>query len=183
MGQTTAANRARQALAVPLLVASTVVLADQLTKWIVSRELGPVRDDHRAEVIGRLFAFQYVENSGAAFGLFRGQTVVLTFVATVVVIALVASYQRARNYSWQLVVGLGLLLGGAVGNLLDRIRLGYVVDFISISLWPKFNIADSAITIGVILIAWHAFAHDHLIPHHSYPPEIATIAPERDGPK
>jgi signal peptidase II len=183
MGQTTTANRARQALAVPLLVAAVVVLLDQLAKWIVNSELGPASDDHRAEVIGQLFAFQYVENSGAAFGLLRGQTVVLTLVATAVVIALVASYQRARNYSWQLVVGLGLLLGGAVGNLLDRIRLGYVIDFVSISLWPKFNIADSAITIGVILIAWHAFAHDHLISQGSYPSEIATIAPERDAPK
>jgi signal peptidase II len=183
MGQTTPANRARQALAFPLLVASTVVLADQLTKWTVSRELGQARDDHRVELAGRLFALQYVENSGAAFGLFRGQTVVLSLVATIVVIALVASYQRARNYSWQLVVGLGLLLGGAVGNLLDRLRLGYVVDFVSISLWPKFNIADSAITLGVILIAWHAFALDHVISHGSYTPEITSMAPERDAPK
>jgi signal peptidase II len=84
----------------------------------------------------------------------------LTLVAAAVVIALVVSYQRAQHTTWQLTTGLGMLLGGAVGNLMDRIRLGYVVDFVDVSAWPKFNVADSAITVGVILIAWHALVHD-----------------------
>jgi signal peptidase II len=137
-----------------------VVAVDQLSKWAIVRELGPSQGNHRTEVARNLLAFHYVENSGAAFGVFRGQTVVLTAVAAFVVVALIFSYRRARHATWQLTTGLGLILGGAIGNLVDRIRLGYVVDFVSVSVWPKFNVADGAITIGVLLIAWHALAHD-----------------------
>ena len=137
-----------------------MVAVDQLSKWAVARELGPSKGNHRSEIVRDLLGFQYVENSGAAFGIFRGQTVVLTVVAILVVAAMIFSYRRAQHTTWQLTAGLGLLLGGAIGNLVDRIRLGYVVDFIAVSIWPKFNVADSAITIGVLLIAWHAFAHD-----------------------
>jgi signal peptidase II len=153
-------GRARQALAFPVLLATVVVVFDQLSKWAVARELGPSRENHRSEIVGDVLGFQYVENSGAAFGMFRGQTVVLTVVAFIVVAALIFSYRRAQHTTWQLTAGLGLLLGGAIGNLVDRIRLGYVVDFIAVSVWPKFNVADSAITIGVLLITWHALAND-----------------------
>ncbi|MFL5761080.1 MAG: signal peptidase II [Thermomicrobiales bacterium] len=183
MGRVTAANRARESLAVPFALAAVVAALDQITKSVVTRQLGQTADDHRVEIAGRFVAFEYVENSGAAFGLLRGQTVVLTMVSIAVVVVLIASYRRAQHVSWQLVVGLGLLLGGAIGNLVDRLRLGYVVDFVAISLWPKFNIADSAITIGVILIAWHAFARDRLVPSPSFAPEIGPIAPNQDMSK
>jgi signal peptidase II len=152
--------RPRQALAFPLLLAALVVALDQLSKWAITRELGPERTDHRFEILRDVLGFRYVENSGAAFGMLRGQTVVLTVVAAFVVAVLIFSYRRAQRTTWQLTAGLGLLLGGAIGNLVDRIRLGYVVDFVAVSAWPKFNVADSAITIGVLLIAWHALAHD-----------------------
>jgi signal peptidase II len=155
-----ASGRARQALAFPLLLAALVVAVDQLSKWAVARQLGPTSVDHRFEIVHDVLGFQYVENSGAAFGMLRGQTVVLTVVAAFVVAVLIFSYRRAQRATWQLTIGLGLLLGGAIGNLVDRIRLGYVVDFIAVSVWPKFNVADSAITIGVLLIAWHALAHN-----------------------
>ena len=183
MGQAPASIRARQTLAVPLMLAALIVLLDQATKWVVTRQLGPHASEHRFEVAGRVIAFDYVRNNGAAFGLLRGQTFVLTVMACAVVIVLIASYQRARNPSWQLVVGLGLLLGGAIGNLIDRIRLNYVVDFIAFSIWPKFNIADSAITIGVLLIAWHALVHDHLVSHPSLTRDVASLSPERDAPQ
>jgi signal peptidase II len=183
MGQAPASIRARQTLAVPLILAAAIALLDQATKWIVTRQLGSTAGDHRSEVAGRAFAFEYVQNSGAAFGLFRGQTFLLTLVACAVVVVLIASYQRARNPSWQLVAGLGLLLGGAIGNLIDRIRLDYVVDFVAISIWPKFNIADSAITIGVLLVVWHALFHDHLVTHASLARDVASLSPERDAPR
>ncbi len=181
MGLHRPVHRAKEALVVPLLIAAVIVLLDQITKWLVTQNLGPQQDEHRAALIGPHIAIQYVENSGAAFGLFRGQTLLLTLVALAVVVALVASYQRARNPSWQLVWGLGLLLGGALGNLIDRIRLGYVVDYVAISLWPKFNIADTAITVGVLLIAWHAIAYDHLEPNRFSIGQVPTVAPDRDS--
>jgi signal peptidase II len=153
-------GRARQTLALPLAVAVLVVVLDQVTKWLIVRELGPASENHRTGLVRDALAFHYVENSGAAFGMLRGQTVVLAVAAAFVVGALIISYQRATHATWQLTAGLGLLLGGAIGNLIDRIRVGYVVDFIAVSAWPKFNVADSAITVGVFLIAWHALAHD-----------------------
>src|SRR3954454_5957712 len=108
MGQYPPANHAKATLAVPFAITAVVVILDQLMKWLVTRSFGPGKYDHRIEVIGRLFALQYVENSGAAFGLLRGQTFVLTLVAIAVIATLLVSYQRARNPSWQLVWGLGL---------------------------------------------------------------------------
>jgi signal peptidase II len=61
---------------------------------------------------------------------------------------------------WQMVCGAGLIVGGAIGNIADRVRLGYVVDFVAVSAWPKFNVADSAITIGVLLLAWRFFVEE-----------------------
>jgi signal peptidase II len=152
-------GRAGQAVALPILFAVLIAAVDQLSKWVIVRDLGPSSENHRTELIGDLIAFHYVENSGAAFGMLRGQAVVLTVMAGAVVAAMIFSYRRTQHSSWQLTAGLGLLLGGAIGNLADRIRLGYVVDFFALSVWPKFNVADSAITIGVLLIAWHLLAY------------------------
>jgi signal peptidase II len=174
-------GRARRRLATPLLLALLVVLADQVSKWAVIRELGPTRDDHRTELLSSVLALHYVENSGAAFGFLRGQSLLLTVVAAAVVVSLVFSYQRMQHATWQLTAGLGLLLGGAIGNLVDRIRLGYVVDFVEVSAWPKFNIADSAITIGVIFIAWHALVHDQMTGSDSLKAAVSRPALDRDG--
>lgn len=139
----------------PAGAAGCVLTVDQVTKELVTRWLGPGEPEHRVELLGSALAFHYVHNTGAAFGLMRGQTALLTAIAVVVVGALVISYLRARVPSLPLALGLGLLVGGAFGNLLDRYRLGFVVDFVSVSIWPKFNVADTAITIGVALLGWH----------------------------
>ncbi|MGH2534115.1 MAG: signal peptidase II [Thermomicrobiales bacterium] len=139
----------------PFTAAGVVLALDQASKWLVIRALGPGEPAHRVELIGSALAFHYVENTGAAFGLFRGQTVLLTVVALVVVGGLVASYARHHAPSMTLALGLGLLIGGAIGNLIDRLRFEYVVDFVSVGIWPKFNIADSAITLGVAVLGLH----------------------------
>jgi signal peptidase II len=139
----------------PAGTAGLVLLLDQLSKWIVIRTLGPDEEEHRVEILGSALAFHYVENSGAAFGLLQGQTAFLTVVAAVVVTGLIVSYARHRAPTPVLAVGLGLLVGGAMGNLIDRYRFGYVVDFVSVGIFPKFNVADSAITFGVILLGFH----------------------------
>ncbi|MGH2559294.1 MAG: signal peptidase II [Thermomicrobiales bacterium] len=139
----------------PIGAAGVVLLLDQATKWLVIRALGPGEPEHRVELIGSALAVHYVQNSGAAFGLFRGQTALLTAIALLVVGGLVVSYARHRAPSLTLALGLGLLIGGAFGNLIDRLRFGYVVDFVSVGIWPKFNVADSAITVGVALLGLH----------------------------
>ena len=132
-----------------------IVLADQLTKtWIRANlprgqslfDLGFLRITH-------------VYNTGAAFGLFRDQSFILTIAALIgVVVVFVCIFLSHRYLSFlNSMLGksaLGLVLGGSVGNLIDRLRFGYVTDFIDFRVWPAFNIADSAITIGVILFAY-----------------------------
>jgi len=101
----------------------------------------------------------HITNTGSAFGLLQGQTFLLTIVASVSAVVLllyaVLFYRRFplldNRLAW---VGLGLILGGTIGNLIDRVRLGYVTDFINFGFWPAFNLADSAVVVGVILFAY-----------------------------
>jgi signal peptidase II len=146
----------RQVL-VPSGIGASVLMADQITKWLVADRLGPDEVSHRHEILGDFIAIHYVENKGVAFGLFQGQAMMATVLAVIVLALLVRTYRRADGASWRMVCGCGLIVGGAVGNIADRVRLGYVVDFVAVSAWPKFNVADSAITIGVLLLAWRYF--------------------------
>jgi signal peptidase II len=146
----------RQVLA-PVGIGALVLATDQATKWIVAERLGPGAETHRHAVLGDLVAVHYVENRGVAFGLFQGQAMIATALAVVVLALLIRTYRRAGAASWRMVGGCALIVGGAVGNIADRVRLGYVVDFVAVSAWPTFNVADSAITIGVLLLAWRYF--------------------------
>ena len=142
------------------LAAGLVLVLDQLTKaWIVSN----IIPNGTREVINGFARLRYTENTGAAFGLFQGWTGILSILAVVVVMAIIASAQRVGNGSRMSMLALGLVTGGAIGNLIDRVRLGYVVDFIevyaarvnvnnTVYTFPVFNVADSAISIGVILL-------------------------------
>ena len=144
----------------PLLVAALILAADQTTKWLVVRWLGPNRGDHRVDLLDPLLAVEYVENTGAAFGTFRGHGGFLGLLAVVVLGGLLVYYGRMPNPNRWIVMSVGLLLGGACGNLLDRARLGHVVDFVAVGVWPKFNLADSAISVGVVLLAWQVLMSD-----------------------
>ncbi len=138
----------------PLVVASAVFLGDQVTKAIAAESLGRDASSHRFELLGSMLAFEYLENTGAAFGVLEGQGIVLTLIAGLVVVLLVAHYLRSGRTSAVMATSLGLLIGGALGNVVDRVRLGYVIDFIAVGIWPKFNLADSAVTVGVVLLGW-----------------------------
>ena len=139
------------------LTALLVVVADQLTKiWVRSYpEWQPIYEEG-------FFRLIHVHNTGAAFGLFQGQSFTLTIVALVGV-ALLLFWALFAYRRFPLLVGvsnriaLGLILGGTVGNLVDRLRLGHVTDFIDVGIWPAFNIADSAIVVGVIIVIYSLF--------------------------
>ena len=137
------------------LTALLIVIADQLSKlWIRSN----LAVGESLPEVG-FFQLTHVQNTGAVFGLFQGQSFALTIVGLVGVAALVV-YALFINRHFPLLdnrlsnSALGLILGGTVGNLIDRLHFGYVADFISIGIWPAFNIADSAITVGVIIFAY-----------------------------
>lgn len=132
-------------------VAAVVLLVDQVSKELVIQYLGPGGTSSEIVLIPGILRFFYVENTGAAFGLFQGRNPFLALMAVAVVILLIVWF-RGLVASWPGAIALGLQLGGALGNLVDRFRHGFVVDFIDFSFWPTFNVADSAITVGVLLL-------------------------------
>lgn len=152
-------SRAVGTLAVSVLL--SVFALDQLSKWVVVRELGRSSTDHRLSIWHPSVALEYVENTGAAFGLLRGQGAYLLVLAVVVIAGLVA-FLRWAVPTPMLATSIGLLIGGALGNALDRVRLGYVVDFVAVGIWPTFNVADSAITCGVLLFVWTSMRQEPL---------------------
>jgi len=140
-----------------LLIALAVFVADQLTKWVIGSAI-PLHDAR--PVIPGFFRLTHVKNRGAAFGIFADSTapmkievlILLSVVALVVVLMLLWEQPGARRIG----LGLALILGGALGNLFDRLARGSVVDFLEFYLrgfhWPAFNVADSAIVIGAGLL-------------------------------
>ncbi len=130
-----------------------VVAADQWTKQL-ARELLFREGARSIPVFGSVVRLTYVENRGAAFGLLQNQTAFFVLVALVVIVVIMLSFRFMANPSLLLITALGLQMGGAIGNLIDRVTTGYVVDFIDLSFWPVFNLADSAICVGVALLAY-----------------------------
>ena len=126
--------------------------ADQLCKTLVILAIAP---GHSVPLIPGILHLTYVQNTGAAFGLFKGLQGLFVVLSLIVMAWIVLELQAKRQKDRTFVIGCALTLGGAAGNLLDRLRLGHVTDFLDLRVWPVFNIADSAITIGVILIAWY----------------------------
>lgn len=150
---TTAPQPARARWPIFLGVAATVLVADQVTKaWLVS--VLPA-EGQRLSVVGDLVRLVNSRNSGALFGLFKEQALLFALVS-IGVVALIAWYHGSSGRNTLLSVALGLLLGGALGNLVDRLRLGYVVDFVDVGLgdlrFYTFNVADSAITCAILLL-------------------------------
>jgi signal peptidase II len=126
-------------------VVLAAILADQLTKLVVSSQL---RLDESLHVVGP-FSIHHVQNSGIAFGLFSSATPVVTVLTAFAVGWMLVYFARSGTRHPVLPVALGLLIGGSTSNLIDRIRLGHVTDFLDLRYWPAFNLADSFIVIGV----------------------------------
>ncbi len=130
------------------LVAVAAVIADQVTKWFVSNRLELYQEAH----IAGPFSIQHVHNSGIAFGLFANSTSVVILLTVVAITALLLYFGRSGEGRPVLSVAVALILGGSVANLVDRVRLGYVTDFLHVEYWPAFNLADSFIVVGVGLL-------------------------------
>lgn len=143
-----------------LLVAGLVLIVDQLSKqWVLSNiplygALAPI------PALESFFRVAHTTNTGIAFGLFRGGSLIFIIVASIAVVAIAVYAYKQVNASGWILLALGLMLGGAAGNLIDRLRYsGQVVDFLEFRLrdqlyFPTFNIADSSIVCGVLLLVW-----------------------------
>jgi signal peptidase II len=147
-------RRTLHRLATSLLVAASVVVADQITKSLAVGYLTE-EPDQSVSLVGNLARLTYVENRGAAFGILQEHTLIFVVVGLAVIGVIMASYRYFPVTGPTLHVALGLQLGGAIGNLADRVRLGYVVDFVDLAIWPVFNVADSAIVVGVAMLAFY----------------------------
>jgi signal peptidase II len=145
-----------------LATLSIVVPLDQLTKWWVSTQVSPFDP---VVIIPGFFQITHARNTGMALGLFRQMPVLFFIVATLVaLVAVVSVYRQFSSGDRHAGVSLGLIVGGAIGNLIDRVARGSVVDFLQFDLqvfvFPDFNLADSAIVIGVLLLLLEIGATD-----------------------
>ena len=139
------------------LIAVLVVTADQLTKlWI--------RTYNEGQVIWELGFIQIrsIRNTGVSFGLFQGHSSIIAIIVTIGVVLLIfGTFLVHRYFPYFLtrlnMAAFGLVIGGTLGNLIDRFRFGYITDFIDVGFWPVFNVADSAVTVTIVLIAFSLF--------------------------
>lgn len=134
------------------LIAAAVIIADQLTKALIRQNLALGEAWAPIPAIGEFFRFLYWQNRGAAFGTLQNAGPVLTVVRIAIAIFIIVFYQKAEIKDTLMKVALSLMLGGAVGNLIDQFSLGFVTDFIAVGRYPIFNVADSCVTIGVGLM-------------------------------
>jgi signal peptidase II len=144
-------------LALAAFVALFVVLLDVLTKELVIRELGPDGSRSSISIAGDLIELHYVRNSGVAFGLLSGSSTIAGVLVGVVIVPLifVLALLAGRGPLWA--TAAGLVLGGAAGNVVDRLGDQMVTDFVSVGRWPSFNLADASITVGALLLIGLSF--------------------------
>ena len=147
----------------PLLgITSLVLFADQLTKWFIQENIAP-RMPPVIVIVDGIFELSYTTNTGAAFVLMRGQNLMLTII-TIAAIGFIFVYYKQYLHSLWMRIALSVLLGGALGNFMDRIRHGEVTDFLRFRLlpdfwWPTFNLADVSVCIGAAMLMIHLLHH------------------------
>jgi signal peptidase II len=153
-------------------IAFAAIAADQLTKYVVTSQLAL---DDGVHIIGP-FWIHHVQNSGIAFGLFASAAAIVILATGIAVSWMLVFFGRSGARHPILPVALGLVIGGSLSNLLDRVRLGYVTDFLDFRYWPAFNLADSFIVIGVLVLLG-ALMHAEREPRRTRPVRDAAARP------
>ncbi len=139
-----------------LSIVLSIILLDQLTKFLVRSSLGLGQSK---TLIPKVLELAYVQNTGIAFGMLKNLQWVMIIV-NVLIICVIIFYLRYVRQK-KVALSLGMILGGAFGNLIDRVVYGTITDFIKVSIWPVFNIADACITIGAIMLAIYFLKKDN----------------------
>ncbi len=142
-------------------VAAIIFGLDQVSKFLILKHIPLGSSWDYLPGLARIFKLTFITNTGAAFGMFPQMGMALMGIAAVVVVAITLFYHHLPIDNILVRISLGLQLGGAMGNLLDRIIHGYVVDFIDIGFWPIFNIADVSIVFGVSILAYILWNEDN----------------------
>ena len=135
-------------------IAALIVALDQWTKWLVRVNIpdGGVWLPESLAWLSPYARIVHWHNTGAAFGMFQDAGMVFTVLAFIVIAAIIYYYPHVENSDWSLRLAMSMQLGGAIGNLIDRLMLGKVTDFISIGTFPVFNIADASISVGAAVL-------------------------------
>jgi signal peptidase II len=134
-----------------LSISLLIILLDQLTKYLVLKYM-PLHQS--IPLIKNILHLTYIQNTGAGFGILKGFNLILIFISLIIIGVILFYFEKIIKEK-QIHIPIALILGGAFGNLIDRVFLGHVIDFIDFRIWPAFNIADSCITIGALwLIAY-----------------------------
>ncbi|MEW9123064.1 MAG: signal peptidase II [Thermotaleaceae bacterium] len=134
------------------LVIAAIIILDQVSKFLVINQF----DLHQSiPVINNIFHITYVRNYGAAFGILKHQKLFFVIMTTIVVIGIIFYIRKQSFVHAMMKYSLSLIVGGAIGNLVDRLSYGYVIDFFDFRVWPVFNIADMAIVIGAIFLCYY----------------------------
>ncbi|MBS3098529.1 signal peptidase II [Candidatus Woesearchaeota archaeon] len=129
-------------------IALLVVIIDQLAKLLASKNITSL------PIITNVFHLTYIRNTGAAFGILQNQQWLLVWISIIVIGAILYYFDKLpkSKIAW---TSIAFILGGTIGNLIDRIRLNYVIDFLDFRIWPAFNVADSALTVGAVILIIH----------------------------
>lgn len=135
-----------------VLIAGVIVALDQWSKAFIRANLAVGAIWSPWEWLTPYARIVHWYNTGVAFGLFQGRGQIFTILAVIVALAIFFYFPRVPEKDWTLRIAMGLQLGGALGNLIDRIVIGHVTDFISVGSFPVFNVADSSITVGVVIL-------------------------------
>lgn len=123
-----------------------IILLDQLIKYLISKYMRPSQS---IPLIKNFLYLTYIKNTGAGFGILKGSNTILIFTSLIIIGIILFYFDRIIKEK-PIHIPIALILGGAIGNLIDRLFLGYVIDFIDFRVWPTFNLADSCITIGAL---------------------------------
>jgi len=128
-----------------------IVILDQITKSLIRKYLSL----HQSiPLINNILHFTYIQNTGAGFGILKQQNIFLIFISLIIIGTILFYFDRIIKEK-AIHIPIALILGGAIGNLIDRILIGHVIDFIDFRIWPAFNVADSAITIGAVWLMFY----------------------------
>lgn len=147
----------KEKFAIIFLISLAVVLFDQLVKLLITINLSL---NQKMPVIQNFLSITFLQNTGAAFGILKDTTQLLIWIGIFVMIAIIYFYKDIPKQTY-VQIFIALLAGGTLSNLIDRISFGSVVDFISFSFWPAFNIADAAITVGGLGLIYYLIKRDH----------------------
>lgn len=156
-----------------LLVILSVLILDQISKYLIEKNLSL---GESVPVLENVFHLTYIRNKGAAFGLFSNWAPFLLFVTIITIIVIILCYRQMKKRNFTLRLAFSLILGGAFGNLLDRLLLGEVRDFLDFRIWPIFNLADTCVCLGVGLFLFEVIRKEQKIKKKEKEKEEVKVA-------